>query len=147
MIDPELGEITEPVPVAAGVLRRPSSGGLGPSFPVPGAMVGGQYRLIALWGAEQYLQFWQGAEIATGRLVGLSLIDVEGVLPIEGVNEVLARTVRLRGLDVCGVAQILNVLHTGEFGVVVPLGSPAAVCARSRTPRPARQRWRRRWSR
>jgi putative peptidoglycan lipid II flippase len=119
MIDPELSDITTPIAVPAGRPRRlpmdtePSSS-LG-----PGALVAGRYRLITLCGTEPHLQFWHGLDLATSRLVALSLVDVDGVLPVGRVNEVLSRTVRLRGLDVCGVARILDVLHTGDFGLVV----------------------------
>jgi putative peptidoglycan lipid II flippase len=95
-------------------------------------------------GLMQHVQFWQGTDITTRQLVGLSLIDVEGVLPVERVDEVLSRTVRL---DVCGVARILNVMHTGEFGVVATQWVPGGTLREgSLTPRPLRRRSRRRWN-
>ena len=86
---------------------------------IAGAVVAGRYRLLDICGSDEHVQFWQGIDAATGQLVALSLVDVDGVLPVERVNEILSRSIRLRGLDVRGVAPILDVLHTGEFGVVV----------------------------
>jgi putative peptidoglycan lipid II flippase len=51
--------------------------------------------------------------------VALTLVDPDGALPEEFVHEILARTVRLKGIDAPGVARVLDVVHTGRFGVVV----------------------------
>jgi putative peptidoglycan lipid II flippase len=105
---------------------------------VPGTVVAGRYRLINLCGTDEHVQFWQGADTATGELVSLSLVDADGVLPVERVNEILSLTIRLRGLDVRGVARVLNVLHAGAFGVVVaewvPGGSLREIADASPTP-------------
>jgi putative peptidoglycan lipid II flippase len=117
--DDELDAITAPVPVALGPVRMHSDLNDVPTSPTPGTVLGGRYRLLVACGTEPLVQFWQGIDLTSGWLVGLSLIDVDGDLPVERVNEILSRTVRLRGLDVRGIAPIADVLHTGEFGVVV----------------------------
>jgi putative peptidoglycan lipid II flippase len=87
---------------------------------LPGtAIAGGRYRLLAWHGGQPRLQFWQAVDAASGRHVALTLVDPDGELPVEFVNEILARTVRLKGIDERGVARVLDVLHTGSFGVVV----------------------------
>ena len=86
---------------------------------VRGMTVAGRYRLLASHGGRPLLRFWHAVEISTGREVGLTLVDTRGELPAEFVNEILARTIRLRGLGTSGIAAVLDVLHTGEFGVVV----------------------------
>jgi len=87
---------------------------------LPGtAIAGGRYRLLAWHGGRPRLQFWQAVDAASGRHVALTLVDPECELPAEFVHEILARTVRLKGLDERGVARVLDVLHTGSFGVVV----------------------------
>jgi putative peptidoglycan lipid II flippase len=87
---------------------------------LPGASVaGGRYRLLVSHGGRPQLQFWQAVDTASGREVALTLVDPDGVLPEEFVHEILARTVRLKGIDAPGGAQVLDVLHTGSFGVVV----------------------------
>jgi putative peptidoglycan lipid II flippase len=110
---------TAPVSVTPGPAHTDSVASELPNSPIPGTVLRGRYRLLAACGTEPAVQFWQGIDTTDGRKVGLSLIDVDGVLPVERVNEILSRTVRLRGLDVRGVAPIADVLHTGEFGVVV----------------------------
>lgn len=117
MTTPEPTEITAPLPITVGRLPvRPAE-----SVPAPqaGAMVVGRYRLIALQGTEPHLQFWRAVDTATGRPVGLTLIDVAGELPAERVHEILSRTVRLRGLDVAGIAAVFEVRHAGDCGIVV----------------------------
>jgi putative peptidoglycan lipid II flippase len=114
MTDSEPSETTGPIPTSAGQANAELATSL-----VPGAVVAGRYRLIGICGVDEHLQFWHGIDDATGQPVGLSLVDVDGVMPVERVNEILSRTIRLRGLDVRGVARILEVVHTGEFGVVV----------------------------
>ena len=86
----------------------------------PGMTVGsGRYRLVAQHGARRHLQFWQGIDQATGHEVAMTLVDAEHVMPEEFVHEILARTVRLKGVDMPGLARVLEVLHTGQLGVVV----------------------------
>jgi putative peptidoglycan lipid II flippase len=87
---------------------------------VPGASVaGGRYRLLTPHGGRAQLQFWHAVDTASGREVALTLVNPDGALPEEFVHEILARTVRLKGIDSPGVARVLDVLHTGSFGVVV----------------------------
>lgn len=86
---------------------------------VPGAIVGGRYRPVAAHGATSLLEFWQAVDLASGQHVALTVVDASATLPVEWVNEILSQTVRLRGLDTAGIAPILDVLHTGRYGVVV----------------------------
>jgi putative peptidoglycan lipid II flippase len=81
--------------------------------------VAGRYRLLASHGGHPLLSFWHAVEIATGHEVGLTLVDPRGELPEEFVHEILARTIRLRGLGTPGIAAVLDILHTGRYGVVV----------------------------
>lgn len=88
--------------------------------------IGGRYRLIAPHGGRALLEFWQALDIASGQHVALTVVDVANELPDEFVHEILARTIRLRGLDTAGIAPVLDVLHTGAFGVVVSDWLPGA---------------------
>lgn len=88
--------------------------------------IGGRYRLIAAHGGRPLLEFWQALDIASSQHVALTLVDVANELPDEFVHEILARTIRLRGLDTAGIAPVLDVLHTGAFGVVVSEWLPGA---------------------
>ncbi len=119
MTDPDRSDSTIPLPVAPGPVRGQSADADAPRWPIPGVILAGRYRLLTFCGSEPHIQFWQGLDLATGQLVGLSLVDVDGNLPLEHVNEILSLSVRLRGLDVSGIARNLDVLHTGEFGLVV----------------------------
>lgn len=86
----------------------------------PGAtVVGGRYRLLTCHGARPTLEFWEAFDALADRRVGLTLVDPRATLPVEQVNEILSLTVRLRGLDTSGIAPVLDVLHTGRFGIVV----------------------------
>jgi putative peptidoglycan lipid II flippase len=87
---------------------------------LPGASVaGGRYRLLTSHGGRPQLQFWQAVDTARGQEVALTLVDPDGALPDEFVREILARTVRLKGIDAPGLAPVLDVFHTGSFGIVV----------------------------
>lgn len=88
--------------------------------------IGGRYRLIAPHGGRALLEFWQALDTASGQHVALTVVDVANELPDEFVHEILARTIRLRGLDTAGIAPVLDVLHTGAFGVVVSDWLPGA---------------------
>lgn len=103
---------TQPIPVPPRA-RNPAT------TPVPGCVVGGHYRLLVCHGTSGVLEFWQAVDMATGRAVAVTLVDPHSSLPIEWVNEILSLTVRLRGVDALGIATILDVLHTGQCGVVV----------------------------
>lgn len=87
--------------------------------PVPGSVVAGRYRLLIPHGSAGLLQFWQALDVVTGDQVALTLIDPADVLAVEQVNEILSRTVQLKGLDMPGLAPIREVRHTGRFGLVV----------------------------
>jgi putative peptidoglycan lipid II flippase len=115
MTDHEQDDNTAPLPT----VLRPRSDTDTPTSLVPGAVIAWRYRLIEILGAEDHVEFWQGADIVTGRPVALSLVDAAGELPVERVNEILSRANRLRGFDVRGVARVLDVIHTSNLGVVV----------------------------
>src|SRR5689334_2335827 len=86
----------------------------------PGTNVGnGRYRLVAAQGGRPHAQFWQGIDLVAGREVALTLVDPDGAFPEEFVHEILARTVRLKGVDMPGLARVVEVFYTGQFGVVV----------------------------
>ena len=86
---------------------------------VPGVFIAGRYRLLAYHGGSPPLHFWHAVDAASGHGVALSLIDPARDLPEEVVHEILARTVRLKGIQTRGVVRVLDVFHTGSFGVVV----------------------------
>src|SRR4051812_32234366 len=86
--------------------------------PAPGMCVG-RYRLMRLHGYRPRLQFWEALDMASGQRVALTIVDPDGALPEEFVHEILAQTVRLKGIDVPGIARLLEVFHTGSFGVVI----------------------------
>lgn len=85
---------------------------------VPGTVVARRYRLVTMRGSAPRLQFWEAIDVPSGHHVALTLVDTAGVMPVEQVNEVLSRTSRLRGMHVVGIARVLDVVHTGAFGVV-----------------------------
>ncbi|HKH53662.1 MAG TPA: protein kinase family protein [Mycobacterium sp.] len=85
---------------------------------VPGVCMG-RYRLLLPHGGRPQLQFWQGFDMASGQEVALTLVDPDEALPEEFVNAILARTVRLKGIDMPGIARVREVVHTGRMGVVV----------------------------
>src|SRR5262245_36888762 len=124
--DDELDSTTAPIPVMEAEAVHP----------VPGTVLSGRYRLVEACGSEPHVQFWQGINAASGQLVGLSLIDVDGAFPVERVNEILSRTVRMRGLDVRGVARITEVFYTGSFGVVVSDWVPGGTARQAADTRP-----------
>src|SRR5689334_23635648 len=105
--------------VALPIAVRPRGDANAPTSLVPGTVIARRYRLVAIFGTEDHVEFWQGADGVTGELVALSLVDVAGELSAERVDEILARTARLRGFDVRGIARIRDVIHTGDLGVVV----------------------------
>jgi putative peptidoglycan lipid II flippase len=90
---------------------------------LPGTRVAGRYDLLAAHGGVRggaaHLRFWQAFDVVAGQHVALTLVDPDGGMPVEQVNEILARTVVLKGLDTPGAARVLDVLHTGRYGVVV----------------------------
>ncbi|BBY26821.1 protein kinase family protein [Mycolicibacterium sediminis] len=81
--------------------------------------VAGRYRLVAPHGTAPHLQFWQGVDTRSGQPVAVTLIDPDGGLPADLVDAILARSSRLRGLDVVGIARIVDVVRTGAVGAVV----------------------------
>lgn len=87
---------------------------------VPGACIaGGRYRLLAFHGGAASLQFWQALDTALDRQVALTFVDPDGTLPDDSLQEILSRTLRLSRIDKPGVAQVLDVIHTGSGGLVV----------------------------
>jgi putative peptidoglycan lipid II flippase len=84
--------------------HRQSEGGL-----IPGSRVGqGRYRLLASYGGHRCLQFWHGFDNLLGRPVALTVVDTQGVLPVEDVQEIMWRTVRLARMGIPGVAPLLD---------------------------------------
>jgi putative peptidoglycan lipid II flippase len=137
MSTPEFGEETRPLAsrwMRTRVDARPPTTA---SALVRGTVLAGRYRLTEQLGVHRHVQFWQGVDTLTGQPVGLSLVDVERTLNVERVNEILSLTVRLRGLDVAGIARILDVLHTGEFGVVASEWVPGRALRDVVTPSPS----------
>ena len=104
---------------------------------VRGMTVAGRYRLLAPHGGRPLLRFWQAVDISSGREVGLTVVDPRGELPTEFVNEILARTIRLKGLGTTGIAAVLDVLHTGAYGVVVSEWIPGRSLRQVADTRPA----------
>jgi putative peptidoglycan lipid II flippase len=99
---------------------EPSGSPFNVGQPAPGGSVGnGRYRLVSYHGGRTHLQFWQGLDRTSQHEVALIVVDPDGELPDEFVHEILARTVRLKGIDLPGLACVLEVFHTGRFGVVV----------------------------
>src|SRR3954468_2346227 len=108
------------LPRRAMTTERDETSGCSPFNLAPGMGIGnGRYRLVTREGGGPQLQFWQGVDLATGQEVALTLVDPDGALPEEFVHEILARTVRLKGVDMPGLARVFEVFHTGRFGVVV----------------------------
>jgi putative peptidoglycan lipid II flippase len=100
--------------------ERDETSGCNPFNLAPGMGIGnGRYRLLTREGGRPQLQFWHGLDLASGQEVALTLVDPDGALLEEFVHEILARTVRLKGIDMPGVARVQEVLHAGRFGVVV----------------------------
>jgi putative peptidoglycan lipid II flippase len=100
--------------------ERDETSGCSPFNLAPGMSIGnGRYRLLTREGGRPQLQFWHGLDLASGQEVALTLVDSDGALPEKFVHEILARTVRLKGIDMPGVARVQEVLHAGRFGVVV----------------------------
>jgi putative peptidoglycan lipid II flippase len=87
---------------------------------VPGARIaGGRYRLLVSHGGVPPLQFWQALDTALNRQVALTFVDPDRSLPVGHVREILARTSRLSRVERPGVARVLDVLHTGNGGLIV----------------------------
>ena len=87
---------------------------------VPGATIaGGRYRLLVFHGGPPNLQFWHAVDTVLDRQVALTFIDPDAVLPDDELAEILSRTMRLSGIDVPGIARVLDVAHTGSGGLVV----------------------------
>ncbi|MDT5022784.1 MAG: putative peptidoglycan lipid flippase [Mycobacterium sp.] len=87
---------------------------------VPGASIArGRYRLLVFHGGAPHLQFWQALDTALNRQVALTFVDPDGRLPDEQIREILGRTMKLSRIDKLGIARILDVVHTGNGGLVV----------------------------
>src|ERR1700740_2095273 len=87
---------------------------------VPGCVLAnGRLRLLIFHGGPPHLQFWQAVDTVTGRQVALTLVDPDGALPGRELDVILSRTARLRGIDMPGLATVLEVARTARGGVVV----------------------------
>ncbi|HZU46024.1 MAG TPA: murein biosynthesis integral membrane protein MurJ, partial [Mycobacterium sp.] len=87
---------------------------------VPGARIAdGRYRLLVFHGGAPPLQFWQALDTALNRQVALTFVDPDGALPENQLQETLSRTMRLSRIDKPGIARVLDVIRTGNGGLVV----------------------------
>ena len=87
---------------------------------IPGASIAdGRYRLLVFHGGPANLQFWQALDTALDRQVALTFVDPEGKLPLEVVQDILARTLRLSRINMPGIARVLDVARTHTGGLVV----------------------------
>nr|WP_264019087.1 murein biosynthesis integral membrane protein MurJ [Mycobacterium noviomagense] len=87
---------------------------------VPGARIAdGRYRLLVFHGGAPPLQFWQALDTALNRQVALTFVDPDGALPENQLQEILSRTMRLSRIDRPGIARVLDVIRTGNGGLVV----------------------------
>jgi len=87
---------------------------------IPGASIAdGRYRLLVFHGGPENLQFWQALDTSLDRQVALTFVDPEGNLPLDAVQDILARTLRLSRISMPGIARVLDVARTRTGGVVV----------------------------
>ena len=87
---------------------------------IPGASIAdGRYRLLVFHGGPENLQFWQALDTALDRQVALTFVDPEGKLPLDAVQDILARTLRLSRINMPGIARVLDVARTRTGGLVV----------------------------
>jgi putative peptidoglycan lipid II flippase len=70
-------------------------------------VVGGRYRLSAMCGCLPHLQFWKALDTGTDVPVALTLVDPDGCLPADRVDEILYRTLRVSRVHMTGVARVL----------------------------------------
>ncbi len=130
-------------PLAAGRVRGPRL--------VPGApLLEGRYRLLADHGGWSAARFWQGRELATGDIVGLTIMDpvafarsqvepgvsvpVNGPAVAHAKDEMLRRSAKLKQFDAPGMAQVNRVIDYGNLVVIVSSwvqGSPLTKVAES----------------
>jgi putative peptidoglycan lipid II flippase len=76
---------------------------------VPGAVIAdGRYRLLLFHGGPDGLQFWQALDTARDHQVALTFVGPEGTLPPDGVEQILARTLRLSRITMPGIARIVT---------------------------------------
>ncbi|MGH3422979.1 MAG: hypothetical protein ACRDOD_25675, partial [Streptosporangiaceae bacterium] len=86
----------------------------------PGASIaGGRYRLLVFHGGTSHLQFWHALDTALDRQVALTFVDPDGGLSDNELQEILSRTLRLSRIDKPGIARVLDVVRTGNGGMVV----------------------------
>ena len=87
---------------------------------IPGASIAdGRYRLLVFHGGPEHLQFWQALDTALDRQVALTFVDPEGQLPVDRVQDILARTLRLSRITMPGIARVLDVVRARTGGLVV----------------------------
>jgi putative peptidoglycan lipid II flippase len=58
----------------------------------------GRHQLVTPHGERTQLQFWQGFDLVSEQEVALTLVDPDRELPEEFIHEILARTVRMKGI-------------------------------------------------
>jgi putative peptidoglycan lipid II flippase len=58
----------------------------------------GRHQLVTPHGGRTQLQFWQGFDLVSEQEVALTLVDPDRELPEEFIHEILARTVRMKGI-------------------------------------------------
>lgn len=84
-----------------------------------GMRVGERLRLVAPQGGRTSLRFWQGVDLLSGRLVGVTLVVPEREARTDWVGDVLVRARRLSSLQMGGLATVLDAFRLGDVGVVV----------------------------
>ena len=115
-------------PMRAAALRGPRL--------VPGApLLQGRYRLLADHGGSDGLRFWQARELATDRLVALSIIEPSRwPNPERAKDEILRDSAKLKEIDSAGMAGVTRVIDAGNLVVIVAHwveGSPLSQVAKS----------------
>lgn len=103
---------------------------------VPGApLLQGRYRLLADHGGGPAARFWQARELATNKLVALTIMD-PGVWSdsLQAKDDILRRSAKLKEIDSPGMSTVTRVIDNGNLVVIVSHwleGSPLAEVAKS----------------
>ena len=108
--------------LSAGEPGQPAESGHGASDGglIPGMTIAdGRIRLLISYGGPRHLQLWQAADTATGRHLAVTIIDSAGCWPAATVDGILSDTAKLRGIDLPGLARVLDVGRDECGGVVV----------------------------
>ena len=115
-------------PMRTGTVRGPRL--------VPGApLLQGRYRLLADHGGTPAARFWQARELATKRVVALTIMD-PGVWSdsAQAKDDILRRSAQLKQIDSAGMSTVTRVIDYGNLVVIVSQwveGSPLAAVAKS----------------